>query len=559
MIERAENNAYIRAARVAVAAILFMLLCFGSSYSAAAEDTGLPADYKPSESDNRDLSDNTGQNRYGIPWHQFKNILTEETVAVQDITVVCEPEDEWYDEEPVKDMKFRVYNSTTQETEAEVTTDSSGTLKLPRLRRGHTYILFADSDEYLISGSHNIYLWALAAGDRGVSKDGAYDHKTKYIRIEDDDPVPADYLTPLTKITVKAPGGTFYDPAYFPMKLPVTFEGQPAPDGIKFRFTSAEDATVEAVTKDGFVSAELLEDNDYTVHVDDGTYGINTFALAVKDKSEHKYRDGMTGAVLPYDRYTYDHTCCQGYSGFTLVRKSEVSRSGKVSSLKKYGGTNTPQATVTGMDFKTLLLLVRYPAVKLPAGCGVSDYDAVELTLANPHRWEKCKITDTEFTVNQMLPQQRAVKNVYQLRDGALEALPFTQNSSDSVEFVMNSMSLYPVVIEYAQPEPAKVIEQPEATALATSIKKIKAGKKKITVTWKKRAGNTTGYQIQYSRKKNFKKAKTVTVRGAKKTKKTIKKLKSRKKYYVRIRTYRTAGGSTVYSRWSKAKTVRVR
>ena len=151
---------------------------------------------------------------------------------------------------------------------------------------------------------------------------------------------------------------------------------------------------------------------------------------------------------------------------------------------------------------------------------------------------------------------------MYQLKAGKLEALKFSQKNRDSVEFVMNSMSLYPVVIEYAKDAPsssAATAVKPLAKPKATVIKKLKAGKKKITVTWKKRTKNTTGYQIQYSTKKNFKKAKTVKVKGAKKTKKTIKKLKSRKRYYVRIRTYRTKGGKTVYSRWSKAKTVRVR
>lgn len=45
-----------------------------------------------------------------------------------------------------------------------------------------------------------------------------------------------------------------------------------------------------------------------------------------------------------------------------------------------------------------------------------------------------------------------------------------------------------------------------------TSIKKLTAGKKKITIKWKKQKKNTDGYEIQYSTNKKFKKAvKTVT------------------------------------------------
>ena len=81
---------------------------------------------------------------------------------------------------------------------------------------------------------------------------------------------------------------------------------------------------------------------------------------------------------------------------------------------------------------------------------------------------------------------------------------------------------------------------------------KLKAGKKKLTVTWKKVSG-VTGYQIQYSRKKDFSAAKKVTVKKAKTVKKTITKLKAGKTYYVRIRAYKSVKGKKYYSSWSKA------
>ncbi|MGN0528554.1 MAG: leucine-rich repeat protein [Eubacterium sp.] len=90
----------------------------------------------------------------------------------------------------------------------------------------------------------------------------------------------------------------------------------------------------------------------------------------------------------------------------------------------------------------------------------------------------------------------------------------------------------------------------------ATSISKITSGKKKFTVKWKKQASQTTGYQIQYSTSSKFSNAKTVTVSKNKITSKTISKLKAKKKYYVRIRTYKTANGKKYYSAWSKAKSI---
>ena len=93
-----------------------------------------------------------------------------------------------------------------------------------------------------------------------------------------------------------------------------------------------------------------------------------------------------------------------------------------------------------------------------------------------------------------------------------------------------------------------------------TSVSKVKAAKKGFKVTWKKQATQTTGYQVQYSTSSKFKKAKTVTISKNKTTSKSVSKLSAKKKYYVRVRTYKTvkiAGKSVnLYSGWSKAKSV---
>ena len=92
-----------------------------------------------------------------------------------------------------------------------------------------------------------------------------------------------------------------------------------------------------------------------------------------------------------------------------------------------------------------------------------------------------------------------------------------------------------------------------------TSIKKLSKGKKKFTVTWAKVSG-VKGYQIQYSSDKKLKKNnKSVTVTKQKTTKATVKKLESKKKYYVRVRTYKTVNGKKIYSPWSKVKSVKTK
>ncbi len=89
----------------------------------------------------------------------------------------------------------------------------------------------------------------------------------------------------------------------------------------------------------------------------------------------------------------------------------------------------------------------------------------------------------------------------------------------------------------------------------ATSIKSLKAGKKSFKLTVKT-IQNVAGYQIQYGTKKNFKGAKSVNIKA---TKKTIKKLKKNKKYYVRVRTFKVVNGKKVYSKWSAKKVVKTK
>ena len=91
----------------------------------------------------------------------------------------------------------------------------------------------------------------------------------------------------------------------------------------------------------------------------------------------------------------------------------------------------------------------------------------------------------------------------------------------------------------------------------ATSITSLSAKDNGFTVKWKKKT-KITGYQIQYSTSSKFsmKNTKTVKIKKAKTASKKITDLKSSKKYYVRIRTYKIVKKKKSYSSWSKKKNV---
>lgn len=105
--------------------------------------------------------------------------------------------------------------------------------------------------------------------------------------------------------------------------------------------------------------------------------------------------------------------------------------------------------------------------------------------------------------------------------------------------------------------------EKPSDNGINTPPGKVKissvkpSGKKKLKVKWKKTAG-VSGYEIQCCIKKTFKTGvKKVGIRKGSKTSVTLAKLKTGKRYYIRIRTYKKvqiAGKSQkLYGAWSKA------
>lgn len=109
-------------------------------------------------------------------------------------------------------------------------------------------------------------------------------------------------------------------------------------------------------------------------------------------------------------------------------------------------------------------------------------------------------------------------------------------------------------ILEYRIiPAPVKLI----------SVKPLKSKVRGIAVTWKKHRLQTSGFQVQYSTDKNFKPGRIKTVTKASAVKLTLKSLKAKKKYYVRVRSFKTVkhGNESIklYSKWTKVKRVKVK
>lgn len=127
-----------------------------------------------------------------------------------------------------------------------------------------------------------------------------------------------------------------------------------------------------------------------------------------------------------------------------------------------------------------------------------------------------------------------------------------------------NQQPEVPSVTQPTTPATAPTTSTTQATTTvskpkSTKIKKATGSKKAVALTWAKVSG-VKGYEVQVATDKKFKKnKKTITIKKQKTTKTTVKKLKAKKKYYVRIRTYKVSNGKKVYSSWSKIKTVKTK
>lgn len=206
------------------------------------------------------------------------------------------------------------------------------------------------------------------------------------------------------------------------------------------------------------------------------------------------------------------------------------------------------------------------------------SYPNPEATLSKDGRLvspQVCKNCDDEYEKTAVIPKIKTVKlskTAYTyngkvqrpddvVKDRTGKALKGGVDYNVSYPKGMKNVGKYTVKVTFKENYKGSKSLTYSINPKGTSVSKVAAAKKGFKVTWKKQKTQTTGYQVQYSTNKNFKKNnKTVTISKNSTTSKSVGKLKAKKKYYVRVRTYKTVkfGGKSVklYSGWSKAKSV---
>lgn len=149
----------------------------------------------------------------------------------------------------------------------------------------------------------------------------------------------------------------------------------------------------------------------------------------------------------------------------------------------------------------------------LVTGLSGKDYDVLDISVINPHRWEISKLAAGNFKITEKIDAAKKVVNVYYLDNaGRLNPIKFKQENNN-VSFTLNNMSVHPVVFEYS-PVPRITVQK---IAVSGVSKSIVAGKK-VKLTAKVTPSNAANKAVQWT--SSNKKYATVDSRGKVTTKK---------------------------------------
>ena len=107
-----------------------------------------------------------------------------------------------------------------------------------------------------------------------------------------------------------------------------------------------------------------------------------------------------------------------------------------------------------------------------------------------------------------------------------------------------------------AKTEKTVITHQKLPKVAITYLRSKKKGQ--LIIRWKKKQG-IGGYEVQYGTQKTFKRAKIKKISGKGKTGITLKKMKRKSTYYVRMRSWKMVQGRCVYGAWSKVCKIKVK
>lgn len=265
-----------------------------------------------------------------------------------------------------------------------------------------------------------------------------------------------------------------------------------------------------------------------------GVVGVAGDGNAVAVKSIKVDLEAGTNTICLYNDNEKDKDGAPGVDRIA-ISKADLSTSEVTLSKEEYeynGERNTPEVTVVrngvaltdGVDYQVFYSNCKQAGTATVTVVGIGEYGGkVEKTYTIKKTPEPPQVTQTPQNPSANSPQVSQTPQA-------------TQVSSVPAPTTKASIG-----------KPGKV------KGVTAKSKK----EKTMTVSFKK-LKNVSSYQISYCMNKKWKKAKSIVVKSSV-SKKVIKKLKSKKTYYVRVRAIRKSGSKKMYGAWSSAKKVKIK
>ena len=316
-------------------------------------------------------------------------------------------------------------------------------------------------------------------------------------------------------------------------------------------------------------AGETLSDGvDYTVTYESGRVNVGRYAVKVAYKGDYSGSETLYFNIVP--KGTSISTMTAKADGFTVQWNTQKTQTTgyqvQYSTSSNFSNATTitmPKNTyyaksVAGLtkNKKYYVRVRTYSVVKFNG----KDYNLYS-------SWSGVKTVSTVTTTPTLSYTTvgysgSARKPTVTVKDSAGKTLKNGTDYIVSYESGRKNVGRYAVKISYKGNyayNPAQTLYF-NITPKGTTVSKVTAKSKGLTVQWNTQKTQTTGYQVQYSTASNFSGAKTITMSKPDYYAKTITGLTGNKKYYVRVRTYKVVKFNgkdyNIYSGWSAAKSV---
>ena len=307
---------------------------------------------------------------------------------------------------------------------------------------------------------------------------------------------------------------------------------------------------------------------DPSGHDFEDTYTEDLAATCTKDGSKSRHCKNCDAKI---DSATIPATG-HSYGNWRTVEDSTCTETGsKTKTCSICGDKVTETISAKGHEWDSEKLIDRHPTCEKDGQKSIhcarcNEITDVEVIPATGHRWMSVYVVDKVPTIT-----EEGSKSIHCIICNAIQegsSLPIEKLSTEGATVIVGNTGsangdTMGSADNNADTTSTTSVSQEIVDLPAVKISKASAAKKSATIKWrkvsKKNQKKIAKIQIQCSTDKAFTSdVKTVTAKKTA-TSKKIKKLVSKKKYYVRVRAYKNIGGEIHVSKWSKIKTVKVK